>query len=240
MLMEERKEYKPSVVAIDTNLVSMLSGINSSFLPEFRDRYEYRENCRDMIRMVEAGLLKLVILPKTFSEIDFIHYPEESEFVRKYCYVYQPENEKSFAIKSSKLARRLMKEGIMDSDINGKPDADAITISEAINAGVSFITLNIRHFIDYEDERKVKGNERRYDLESFIRRNGLTITNSNNLEMTPTVCTPLDFLTQFKSGLFVVSDEIYNSIDEADVAMYDDKAITLWWGFYEIIFMFKF
>lgn len=227
MLMEERKEYKPSVVAIDTNVVSMLSGVSSNYVPEYRDRYEYRENCRDMIRMVEAGLLKLVILPKTFSEIDFIHYPEELEFVRKYCYVYQPENEKSFAIKVSKLARRLMKEGIMDSDINGKPDADAITISEAINAGVSFITLNIRHFIDYEDERKVKGNERRYDLESFVKRNGLTITNSNNLEKTPTVCTPLDFLTQFKSGLFVVSDEIYNAIDEADVAMYDDKAITL-------------
>lgn len=218
MIVKDEKDFRPSVIAVDTDLLIRLSMTSPDYKPEFRTLDSYEELCRNMLKMEKNGHLKFVVLPKTLDEISFKKIPVERRFVREHCYVYEPVSEKRFAVNVGKLASQLVKKGIMDSDFNGKPNADAISISEAGVAGINFVTCNIRHFIDYEDERRIVGNERKRDIQEHNRKMGHIVRGVAGIENIPTAYTPLDFFKLYRKGFFVVSEEFYEAIAEADEA----------------------
>lgn len=229
MSVKNEADFRPSVFAPDTDLLIRLSMTAPDFKPDgFRALDSYDELCRNLLKMERNGHLKFVVLPKTFDEINYKRIPAERRFIREHCYVYEPASEKRFAVSVGKLASQLVKKGIMDADFNGKPNADAISISEAGVAGINFVTCNIKHFIDYEDERRVVGNERKRDIQEHNRKMGYIVNGAGGIENVPTAYTALDFFRSYRSGLFVVSEEIYEAIAQADeMGMGQQKTITI-------------
>lgn len=228
MSVKNESDYRPSVIAVDTDLLIRLSMSDPDYRSEYRNHDSYGELCRNMLRMERNGHLKFIVLPKTLSEINYKKIPAERRFLREHCYIYEPANDKRFAVRVGKLASQLVKNGIMDAEFNGKPNSDAISISEAGVAGLNFVTCNIKHFIDYEDERMIVGNERKRDIQEYNRKMGNVVHGVGGVENVPTAYTPLDFFRSYRQDLFVVSEDIYEAIALADErCMGDQKTITI-------------
>ncbi len=208
------EKFKPSVVAIDSNVFIEMAKLDADFQPKHRRDCGFKQTVRDMKRMAVNGHIKFIILPTVFSEIIKGLTEKEHQFLNDYCYIYNPKNPDEFALNVANIANIYISTSTMRSEDN-HPMKDALIMAEATVAGLSLITNNVKDFTNYDKYRKEKSGKRMRDIRSL--NDGLGYAYFiDGQKIIPAAYTSFEYLQIFRNGQFVVDDKYYKEIKKID------------------------
>lgn len=207
------ENFKPSVVALDTNAFITMATLDADFNSKHGEKFGFYQSCRDMKRMARNGHIKFIITPTAFAEIAKGLREKETDFLQNFCYVYKPENEADFALKVYNLATQYMKTSTMRSE-NGRPTKDALIMAESTILGLSLISNNVKDFNNYDKYRKEKKGKRKDDIMHINDRMGYAC-GINGQKVVPAPYTSFEYLKYFRDGIFVTHKKMYDAIDNA-------------------------
>ncbi len=208
------EKFKPSVVAIDSNVFIEMAKLDADFKPKHRKNCGFKQTVRDMKRMAVNGHIKFIILPSVFSEIITGLTEKEEQFLNDYCYIYNPKNPEDFALKVANIANIYTSTSTMRSK-DKHPMKDALIMAEATVAGLSLITNNVKDFTNYDKYRKEKSGERMRDIRSLNDGLGFACF-IDERKIIPAPYTSFEFLQIFRDKQFVVDNEFYKAIKIID------------------------
>lgn len=208
------EKFKPSVVAIDSNVFIEMAKLDADFQPKHRRDCGFKQTVRDMKRMAVNGHIKFIIMPTVFSEIVKGLTEKEHQFLNDYCYIYNSKNPDEFALNVANIANIYISTSTMRSEDN-HPMKDALIMAEATVAGLSLVTNNVKDFTNYDKYRKEKSGKRTIDIRSL--NDGLGYAYFvDGQKIVPTSYTSFEFLQNFRNGQFVVDDKFYKAIKNVD------------------------
>lgn len=157
-------DEKMSVIAIDTSIFIPIAQINPTLEPGQKKQGFY-QSIRDMKRLAMTGKLKFVITPSVLKEIVYgwekkklspSAIKNEEQFIRDYCYIYEPKNPEQFAKETLNLACAYIKKGLMSRDKDKEPLTDAIVLAESTILGLNLVSANYTDFENYIKESQLK------------------------------------------------------------------------------------
>lgn len=208
------EKFKPSVVAIDSNVFIEMAKLDADFQPKHRRDCGFKQTVRDMKRMAVNGHIKFIIMPTVFSEIVKGLTEKEQQFMNDFCYIYNPSDPSEFVLKVLNIANVYTSTSTMRSE-GGHPMKDAIIMAETTVAGLSLVTNNVKDFTNYDKYRKEKSGKRMRDIRSL--NDGLGYAYFvDGQKIVPTSYTSFEFLQNFRNGQFVVDDKFYKAIKNID------------------------
>lgn len=213
--------FKQSVVALDTNAFITLSRLDENFNSKHGQNFGFRQACRDIKRMAANGHVKFIITPMVYHELQQgwekagVTYEKEQEFLKRFCFVYKPKDEKDYARKVTSLAYHYVHNGAMRAEDKTKPMKDAIIMAEASVLGVSLITNNVKDFTNYDRSRKQKDGKRMEDIRRIndLRNYSYFIDSE---KFTPAPYTSHQFLQVFRSNCFAPHDELSSALKSSE------------------------
>lgn len=207
------KNFKPSVVALDTNAFITMAALDVDFDSKHGVKIGFKQSCRDIKRMARNGHIKFVITPTAFAEIANGLKEKEKDFLQNYCYIYTPENPKEFALDVYNLAVQYMQTDTMRSE-GGRPTKDALIMAESTILGLSLISNNVKDFKDYDRYRKEKKGKRKLDIMHVNDRMGYSYE-IDGQKIVPAPQTSFEYLQLFRDGIFIAHENMYNALDNA-------------------------
>lgn len=208
------KNFKSSIVAIDSNVFIEMAKLDADFEPKHRKNCGFKQTVRDMKRMAVNGHIKFVIVPSVFSEIKDFLTEKENEFLDKYCYIYCPSDPVNFALAVNSLANKYIKTDTMRS-VDNHPMKDALIMAESTVLGLSLVTNNVKDFTNYDRYRKEKSGKRMMDISRINDRMGYSLF-IDNQKIVPAPYTSFEYLQNFRDGQFVADDRFYAAIKKID------------------------
>lgn len=215
MTAKDCKQYKPSVIALDTNTFITIANLDPEVNFKHGQKVGFNQSCRDIRRMAENGNIKFIITPTAFAEILVGLKPKEKEFLDRFCFIYKPKDEEKFARKVYELARQYTSTSTMRTELeNRQPTKDALIMAEATILGLSLITNNVKDFTNYDRHRHEKSGKRTLDIAHINDRMGYSFK-VNDKKLVPMPCTSFEYLQNFREKNFIAKPEVYDAIDNS-------------------------
>lgn len=191
------KTKNVSIIAIDTNLFIYLASINEDGVAD-KGQDGYKQNIRDIKRLIKSGHLKCVLLPTVVEELLPKLKFEEKLFMEKYCYVLDSVSIDGFEDFIKDFALDLASYELVNNKKASRLLDDAKIAAESMFFGLTLCTGNTRDFIIYDKYAKFINKDARAGA---IAKYGKTYLSKHNIKPNKhiTPLTPAQFLGTFKT-----------------------------------------
>lgn len=212
---KETKQYKPSVIALDTNTFITMANLDPEQNVKHGVKIGFKQSCRDIRRMAANGHVKFIITPTALAEIMRGLTEKEKTFLNGYCFIYNPADEELFALQTYALARQYTSASIMRGEKeDGKPTKDALIMAESTIIGLSLLTNNVKDFTNYDRHRHERSGQRMLDITHINNRMPYAYYIGEQ-KIVPAPYTSYEFLRTFRDDVFKVTPEFYELLEKA-------------------------